>query len=291
MAKNVSFESIEPDFGSSFTIRKFDDSHQNSNPKWHSHPELELVYIREGSGKRHIGKKLEQYTDGDLILLGPNLPHFGFTERFASNKFEVVLHFRQDFLGKIFFKAIELVAIQRLIQASYNGLSYFGNVKDQVGEKLESMFYMTPFEKLIELIKILNLLANTREVINLNAQDMITPIKSMNTERLDTIFNHVRENFQEEITLEVVSSLVHMTVPSFCRFFKSHTSKTFIGFVQQYRITHACKLLVESELSVTDIAFESGFNNFSHFNKVFRKVTNKSPSDYRKEVLLNIARR
>ncbi len=291
MAKSFALEKIPQDFGSSFSIRKFDDSQQNSTPKWHSHTELELVYIREGSGKRHVGKKLEQYTDGDLLLLGPNLPHYGFTERFGTNKFEIVLHFRQDFLGETFFKSTELIVIQRLIQASYNGLSFFGNIKDQVGEKLESMFYMTPFEKLLELVKTLNLLANTREVVNLNAQDVLEPIKSMNTERLDLIFNHIRKNFQDEISLDEVSNLIHMTVPSFCRFFKSHTSKTFIGFLQKYRITHACELLIETELTITDIAFESGFNNFSHFNKVFKKYTKKSPSEYRKNVLLNIARR
>ena len=159
MAKNIAFEKIEKDFGSSFTIRKFDEEHKNSRPRWHSHPELELTYIRDGSGKRHVGTHLSQYDDGDLILLGPNLPHYGFTDRFAKDKFEVVLHFKYDFLGQDLFKTVEFENIRKLLEASKNGLSFYGNVKEDIGERLESIFYMTPFEKVIEVLKILNILS------------------------------------------------------------------------------------------------------------------------------------
>jgi AraC-like DNA-binding protein len=276
-------EHIEPSYGNSFTLNKFEPGiSDNSAPKWHFHPEVELVFIKEGSGKRHIGNHISQYYNGDLIMVGPNLPHYGFTDRFSGTKTEIVLQFKEDFLGNAFFDKIELQVINRLIEKSKSGLSFSGNAKTEVGERLESLFYMNHFEKLIELLKILFILANTREVEVLNATGIILETTTAKASRLDEIFSYVRKEFQNEITLEEVADQANMTVPSFCRFFKTNTGKTFISFLNEFRITHACKLLAETELSVTNICFESGFNNFSHFTKIFKRVTNMSPSEYRK---------
>jgi AraC-like DNA-binding protein len=282
--KNQPFlEHIEPSYGSSFTILKFEaGTAENSIPKWHFHPELEIVFIKEGSGKRHIGNHISQYYNGDLIVVGPNLPHYGFTDRFSGSKTEIILQLKEDFLGKDFFSKIEFQNIQRFIEKSKAGLSFSGNTKSEVGQRLESMFYMSNFEKLLELLKILHTLANSRELEVLNATGVVLETNSHKAGRLDTIFTHVRKQFQEEITLEEIAQLANMTVPSFCRFFKSNTGKTFIEFLNEFRITHACKLLSDTELSVTDICFECGFNNFSHFTKFFRRVTNMSPTEYRK---------
>jgi AraC-like DNA-binding protein len=282
--KNQPFlEHIEPSYGSSFTILKFEaGTTENSLPKWHFHPELEIVFIKEGSGKRHIGNHISQYYNGDLIVVGPNLPHYGFTDRFSGSKTEIILQLREDFLGKDFFSKIEFQNIQRFIEKSKAGLSFSGNTKTEVGQRLESMFYMSNFEKLLELLKILHTLANSRELEVLNATGVVLETNSHKAGRLDTIFTYVRKQFQEEITLEEIAQLANMTVPSFCRFFKNNTGKTFIEFLNEFRITHACKLLSDTELSVTEICFECGFNNFSHFTKFFKRVTNMSPSEYRK---------
>jgi AraC-like DNA-binding protein len=282
--KNQPFlEHIEPSYGSSFTILKFEaGTAENSIPKWHFHPELEIVFIKEGSGKRHIGNHISQYYNGDLIVVGPNLPHYGFTDRFSGSKTEIILQLREDFLGKDFFSKIEFQNIQRFVEKSKAGLSFSGNTKTEVGQRLESMFYMSNFEKLLELLKILHTLANSRELEVLNATGVVLETNSHKAGRLDTIFTYVRRRFQEEITLEEIAQLANMTVPSFCRFFKNNTGKTFIEFLNEFRITHACKLLSDTELSVTDICFECGFNNFSHFTKFFKRVTNMSPTEYRK---------
>jgi AraC-like DNA-binding protein len=282
--KNVPFlEHIEPSYGNSFTILKFEANNTvNSLPKWHFHPELEIVYIKEGSGKRHIGNHISQYFNGDLILVGPNLPHFGFTDRFSGTKTEIILQLKEDFLGKDFFEKVEFQVIHKLIEKSKSGLSFSGNTKTDVGQRLESMFYMSNFEKLLELLKIMHILANSREVEVLNASGVVLETTSNKATRLDKIFTYVRQEFQNEITLDEVSEMSNMTVPSFCRFFKSNTGKTFVEFVNEYRITHACKLLSDTELSVTEICYECGFNNFSHFTKFFKRVTSMSPTEYRK---------
>lgn len=282
-------EKIEPSFGNSFTLRKF-ESGQNNNtqPKWHFHPELEIVYIKGGSGKRHIGNHISQYYNGDLIMVGPNLPHYGFTDRFSGTKTEIILQLKEDFLGKDILDKIELGNISRLFDKSKSGLSFSGNTKDDIGQRLESLFYMNNFEKLIEVLKILNFMATSREVLVLNATGIVLETTHSRASQLDEIFTYVRNHFQEEISLAQISELANMTEPSFCRFFKKNTGKTFVEFVNEYRITHACKLLSDTELSITDICFEAGFNNFSHFNSYFKRVTGKSPSEYRKHLSLMV---
>ena len=280
---NPSLEHIEPSLGNSFRLMKFEaGTTENSIPKWHFHPELEIAYIKEGSGKRHIGNHISQYYNGDLIMVGANLPHFGFTDRFSGTKTEVIMQFRADFLGEDFIKKIEMVNIARLFERAKSGLSFTGNTKTEIGERFESMFYMNSFEKLLEVMNILNIMANSREVEILNAQGVMLESTTSTASKMDDIFKHVRTHFQDEITINHMSKISNMAEPSFCRFFKKNTGKTFIEFLNEFRITHACKLLAESDFSITDICYECGYNNFSHFNSYFKKITGKSPSEYRK---------
>jgi AraC-like DNA-binding protein len=289
MKQYPQLERIEPSFGNSFLIKKFDASQsQNMQPNWHFHPELEIVYIKEGSGKRHIGNHISQYYGGDLIMVGPNLPHYGFTDRFSGTKTEIVLQFREDFLGKELFEKIEMGGISRLFEKSKSGISFYGNTKEEVGQRMESLFYMNNFERVIELLKILNIMSISRELNVLNASGLVLETTHSRASQLDEIFTYVRNNFQEDIPLSKISEKANMTEPSFCRFFKKNTNKTFIEFLNEFRITHACKLLSDTDMSITDICFECGFNNFSHFNNFFKRVTGKSPSEYRKHLSLMV---
>jgi AraC-like DNA-binding protein len=284
-------ERIEPSFGSSFSLKKFEPGvADNILPKWHFHPELEIVFIKDGSGKRHIGNHISQYAGGDLIMVGPNLPHYGFTDRFSGTKTEIIIQFKEDFLGKDLLSTIEMASVSRLFEKSKSGLSFFGNVKDEVGSRMESLFYMTSFEKILELLKILHIMANSREVNVLNATGVVLETTHSRASQLDDIFAHVRNHFQDPISLTDISSIANMTEPAFCRFFKKNTGKTFVEFLNEYRVTYACKLLADSDMSITDICFECGFNNFSHFNSYFKRITSKSPSEYRKDLSLMVVR-
>lgn len=279
-----SLEKIEPNFGHSFALRKFEESKPNTQPFWHFHPELEIVYIKHGSGKRHIGNHISYYSGGDLIFLGPNLPHYGFTDRLTGNSTEIVVQMKEDFLGKDFFKLPEMQLIHQLFEKSKAGISFYGNTKDEVGARLLSLFYMNQFDKLTEFLKILQILANSKEYNILNAAGVTIIVQGQDTNRIDTIYKYVQMHFTESIQLEDIASEVNMTVPSFCRYFKKATGKTFTEFVNEFRIVHACKLLSEERHSISEVCFESGFNNFSHFNRLFKEKTNKSPNSYRKAV-------
>ena len=278
-------EKIEPLFGSSFSYRTYDKDHQNrKHTFWHYHPEIELVYVNRGSGKRQIGSHISYYRNGDLILIGSNLPHCGFTEGLTGNENETVIQIKPDFLGNQFFEIPEMKNITALFERAAMGIVYNGDSKKNIGQKMESLKNETPYQRLLGLLEILHLLESSKEYSVLNAQGFILETELQDNHRVNQIFNFVKEEFQRSISLEEVSKKVSMTVPAFCRYFKKITGKTFTQFVNEYRLAHAAKLLHEKQISITEICFESGFNNFSHFNKQFKKFTGKSPSVYRNEL-------
>ena len=283
--KNPTLERIVPGFGQSFSMKRFDEASINSVPFWHFHPELEIAYIASGNGKRHVGNHISYYKGGDLIFLGPNLPHYGFTDRFTGASSEIVIQLKYDFLGADLLNVPEMEAIAGLFERSKRGLVFHGNTKAEIGERLQDIFHMTNFERMIALLNILNQLAKSKEYSLLNASETSLIVDQKDSVRIDKVFKYVRKHFQDEnIPLEKVASLSNMTIPSFCRFFKKQTTKTFTQFVNEFRIVHATKLLSETNDPISSICYDCGFNNFSHFNRYFKKFTGKSPSQYRKEL-------
>lgn len=279
-------EKISPEFGSSFSVKQYFEStgdKQNHQPFWHFHPELELVFVNGGSGKRHIGNHLSYFNRGDLILIGSNLPHYGFTDRLTGNCAETVIQMRKDFLGSDFFQVPEMQAIGQLFERAKSGISFFGKTKKEIGKRLEQLPNNNPSKRLVEFLQVLHDLALSEEYRLLNAEGFTFEVQQQDNDRADIIYGYVRLHFQRPITLKEISEKVNMTAPSFCRFFKKLSAgKTFTQFVNEFRIIHACKLLVEETSSITEISFICGFNNFSHFSRSFRQVTGKSPSEYRK---------
>ncbi|MCH2083629.1 MAG: AraC family transcriptional regulator [Saprospiraceae bacterium] len=280
----ASLENIIPGFGSSFTLRKFTDIVYCRKPSWHFHPEYEIVYISNGRGKRHIGGHISFYEDGDLIFLGPNLPHFGFTEELNEEHVEYVIQLKEDFLGKDFLQKPEMKAIKQLLERSKNGISFSSSTKKLVGKELSSMYKADPFGRLIHLLSILQIMALTEDYQTLNANGLSFEVNGQDQERMEIIYQLVESNFQQQIPLEQVAKEINMTVPAFCRYFKKLTSKTFTRFVNEFRIAHASQMLADEHLSIANVSYESGFNNLSHFNKQFKIITGLSPREYRKNL-------
>lgn len=277
------FEAVKPNIGSSFTSLKFLRNENIKSHVWHYHPEIELIFVCGGSGKRQIGSNISYFSDGDLVLIGSNLPHCGMTNENTNNDYEMVIQFKPDFLGEHFFGLPEMQRISALLEKSKAGIVFSENIKKEIGEKLVEMHESSSLEKLVKFLEILDTLASTSDYRILNAGKYYLQTQVEDNERINLIFNYVKDHFKEQITLEQVADLANMRVPSFCRYFKKITNKTFTQFVNEYRITHSLKLLAEQPLSITEVCFESGFNNFSYFNKTFKEYTQKSPSQYRKE--------
>jgi len=278
------FEIIEPSFGSSFYFRKYVESANLKADVWHYHPEIELVYVNGGSGKRQIGSHISYYTDGDLILIGSNLPHCGFTDADTANTNETVIQMKPDFLGETFFEIPETKSISTLFNLAKVGIAFVGETKRSIGIKIEAMEKQSHFDRLMSLIGILSELEQSQDYLVLNAEGFSMELQVQDNERINLVFNYVQDHFRDLITLEEVSGLVSMTIPSFCRYFKKITNKTFTKFVNDYRLVHASKLLAEKPISISEICFESGFNNLSYFNKSFKEFSGRSASQYRQEL-------
>lgn len=278
------FEAIKPSFGNSFTYQKFEANKLNKSHIWHYHPELELVFVNGGSGKRQVGSHVSYYTSGELILIGSNLPHCGLTDNLTGNLSETVVQMKMDFLGNDFFDIPEMEKIRGLLELAKSGISFGGRTKRKLGEKMEVLEYQHDFQKLLSILNILNELAKSEDFTLLNAEGFSLKTEIKDNDRINIVFNYVQNNFKEDITLDEIASIANMTVPSFCRYFKKVTNKTFTQFVNECRLVHASKLLAEKPISITDVCFESGFNNFSHFNKSFKAFTGQNPSEYRNQL-------
>tara|TARA_R110002050_G_scaffold117861_1_gene234860 strand:- start:4798 stop:5685 length:888 start_codon:yes stop_codon:yes gene_type:complete len=283
-SRKPAFEKVSAAFGTSFNVKFYNDpSPQEKPPFWHFHPEVELVYVKGGKGMRHIGHHLSYYQEGDLVMIGSMLPHAGFTDRLTGNESETVIQFKPDCFGPEFFQLAEMHNIRQLLELSKSGISFKGETKVKVGALMEALVTKDKFSKVLDLLKVLNDLAQSEEYELLNAAGYVFEVEHSDNDRINVIYDYVQKHFQQSISLEEISDIANMTVPSFCRYFKKISGKTFTHFVNEIRIMHACKLLSEEQQSVSEVSFESGFNNFSHFNRQFKEITQKSPSEYRKQ--------
>ena len=288
--RKPTLEKISPDFGSSIFIKSHKSQLSDDNQRfWHFHPELELVYVNKGQGKRHIGSHLSYFNNSQLLLLGSNLPHNGFTDRLTQRGTETLIQFKPDFLGVDFFKIPEMSVIGKLFERANKGILFKVPTKELVGPKILQLEDHSGFERISLFLEILNDLAQSQDYELLNADGFSFETEPQDSEKIDKVYKYVNANFTSHISLDDIAEVVSMTVPAFCRYFKRVTNKTFTELVNEYRIVHATKLLSESNLSITDICFECGFNNFSHFNKLFKKFTGKSASKYRGEMKLMLS--
>ena len=282
--KKPTLEKITPDFGSSLLLKKHVEFLKTNTPFWHFHPEIELVYVNKGKGKRHIGNHISYFNNSQLVLIGSNLPHIGYLDRLTTNGSETLIQFRPDFLGKDFFKIPEMLAIDALFERAKKGIRFNIEIKQRIGAKIERLVDLEGANRITSFIEILNDLATTDDYTLLNANGYAFESSHQDSNKIEVVYKHINENFKDHISLDEISDLVSMTVPAFCRYFKKSTGKTFTKLVNEYRVVHATKLLAESTMSIADISFECGFNNFSHFNKLFKEFTGKSASVYRSEL-------
>lgn len=286
--KKPAFRKLTPSFGSSILLKQHIDVVDKNGAYWHFHPELELIYINKGQGKTHIGNHLSYFNNSQLILIGSNLPHNGFTDRLTANGTETTVQFKSNFLGDDFLLVPEMAAIVSLFERAKQGIRFKMETKQVIGPKIDKLLQHTGLKRVLKFLDILNYLATTDDYSLLNADGFAFVTEPQDSAKIDIIFKYVNKNFQNHISLDEIADEVSMTVPAFCRYFKKATGKTFTQLVNECRVVHATKLLNESQKSIADICFECGFNNFSHFNKQFNEITGKSASNYRKEIKLII---
>ncbi|HLT07304.1 MAG TPA: AraC family transcriptional regulator [Cyclobacteriaceae bacterium] len=275
----------------SFSIRH--DIVPNFGTLWHYHPELELHYTIKGEGVKFIGDNVSNFSGGDMILLGENLPHtWHCRESYfqAGSDLEaeaLVLHFHPHCLGKDFMHLPEAYLLPHLFEQAKKGLTIGGESKSKIADLLYRMLEAKNLERLLLFLSILDVLIKSENLETIaSAYAFHHPTNAKERERLERVFAYVLSNYRREITLEEVASLAHMSVTSFCRYFKGMTHKTFSGFLIEVRVSHVCRALIENKLPTEVICFECGFNNVSNFYRQFKKVTGMTPFEYKKKYLL-----
>ncbi|MEL7530343.1 MAG: AraC family transcriptional regulator [Bacteroidota bacterium] len=273
-------EKIFPNAGSSFAFRVFNYPAACVNPYWHLHPEYELVYIKQGRGKRQVGQHYSEFEDGELIFLGPDLPHLAFSETDAAQNLEIVIQLKADFLGGDLWQAPEFAAVRTLLQRSEQGLTFGEAVKKEIGTILESMQSESPMQRLLSLLDILDRLARSDDFLLLNARSPAVQVQASDYHRINRVYEYVEQHFRETIRLETIADQLHLTETAFCRLFKKVTHKTFVQYLNEYRIAHACRLLEEGKQSITEVAYASGFSHISHFNRLFKRIHQQTPREY-----------
>jgi len=255
--------------------------------EWHFHPEIELVYINDGTGTQFIGDNIQQFNTGDMVLVGSNLPHLWLCDEkyfVKANKLKVtstVIHFMPDMLGNSFFKLPENKEIDKLLEKARMGLHIYRQTNALILEKMQALLLAQSSEKIILLLQILHILAHSKELSPIVSKNYQLLIPQKESERINIIYQHVFNQFKHPVKLEEVAALIHMSPNSFCRYFKTRTRKTFSSFLLEVRINHACKLLTETDLTISEICYKCGFNNFSNFNRHFKKETGYTPLQYK----------
>ena len=277
------FEKIVPDYESSFTLLHIDIPISSVPWHYHYHPEIELVNVIKGSGKRHVGNHLSFFENGDLVLIGSNLPHAGFGNGAVGKHEEIVLQFNYNFLQESTQNWPEIKGFDHLFRLASQGIHFYGDTEKQVKFLLKKMLKAEPFPRLILFFEVFNILAKSNEYLLLNEADIKYNFQKKDEIRIKKVIEFVNKNYQKNIEFSVVAELANMTIPSFSAYFKKIMSVNFTEFLNEFRVNQACKALFAGK-SVTDASFESGFNNVTYFIKVFKAVKGDSPLVYQKKI-------
>jgi AraC-like DNA-binding protein len=257
------------------------------DPNWHFHPEYQLFCVVEGAGTRFVGDTIKPFLPGDLVMLGPDLPHLWRSDpprgpEEAETARGIVVYFREDFLGRDFFEKQEMVRLRQLFEKAGRGLEVRGRTREVVTRKMHEL----PTWRVSAgcwparhppRAGLFRMSTNTSP-----AWATSTAFKPSETERMRKVHEYVMGTSGGRFSLEQVAALTNMAPSAFCRYFKARANKTFSGFVSEVRIGHACRLLIEGDLSVSQVAYACGFKTISNFNRQFKAIVHENPLRYQR---------
>lgn len=253
---------------------------------WHFHNEYEILYVIEGTGTSFVADNVEQFESGDLAMLGSNLPHFWRSdEKYHMPESQekinyIVIQFSGDLIRESFFEYPEFHVIQELFQRSSRGIRFLPSFAAKAGKVVLKIVQSSGFDRVILLLKLLHELAKTNQYRLLAGELYQQQNHDFTDDRLTKVLHFLTTQYQQKIELEKVAEIAHLHPSAFCRYFKEKTGKSLSEYVTDLRISYACKLIIEGKLSVSQVCFESGFNNLSNFNRTFKRQTNMTPTKY-----------
>lgn len=282
---------VLPNPNHSFSIRQ--DIVPYFYNRWHFHPEVELLHVQKGTGIQFMGDAIQQFKKDDVILVGSNLPHFWrcddvyFQKNSRLKAIATVAHFKEDFWGADFLDLAENKKIKTLFIKARRGISITGVTKTYVIDKLQQMLKAQDADRIILLLQLLNKIAQSKNYKVISSSGFEPELEGKATERINAVYTYSLAHFKEKINLKKIAEVSNISPNSFCRYFKLHTRKTYSSFLLELRVGYASKLLIENKLNITQVCYESGFNNITNFYKSFKRITAKTPLEYQKLYVKN----
>lgn len=267
----------------SFLVRK--DTGAPVYSMWHQHAEIELFLIRDGQGGMMIGDR-EIPIDGScqMLILGSNLPHtMSYGNQAHGREVEaVVVHLVPSVFGA-FYDLPEMAPIRNLLKNAERGILIKGDTLLKMEKQMFALFDDEPPQSMLRLLQLLLSIALSQDYEYIASQGYAsTHNRETDSSRMSKIYNYVLENYHRDISVQEVADIIHFAKGSFCRYFKQRTGKTFMDFLIEVRIGNACKLLMEDEMNINEIAYACGYNNISNFFHQFKALKGCSPSRYQK---------
>jgi AraC-like DNA-binding protein len=251
----------------------------------HYHEEFELNFIENAKGaRRMVGDHMQDIDDLELVLVGPNLQHAWFTHH-AENKqiHEITIQFHKDLFDDRLLRRNQLNFIRMMLEKSLKGILFSRETIQILMPRIKSLPQKHGFDSVLELLSILHDLSTSRNMITLSDTSFNNETYSYNSRRIETTFEYMKQNFDKPLTLGDVAKLANMSEASFSRFFKQRTGINFIDSLNEIRLGHASRLLIDTTQSIAEVAYNCGFNNISNFNRIFKKKKNTTPKDFREE--------
>ncbi|HUT43085.1 MAG TPA: AraC family transcriptional regulator [Desulfobacterales bacterium] len=282
------FEKIIVKEDESFFIGIFQDNLEKST--WHYHNNFEISFITEGSGKRIVGDSIEEFQPGDLAFIGRNLPHVWITDketRIPSNRtLEMVfLQFTLNVLSSQLLVLPEFNHVKRALDLSERGIQIIGDTLNEVSEIMLQLPYLKSFERMLHFFALMDIIGKSETNVQLASKEYLKIRFTSGNKRIAAIHEYLMNNYREDVNLKKLAGLVNMAEGSLCRFFKMNMGITIFEYLNKIKTEFACKLLMDHDLSIVKVCLDSGFNNLSHFNKQFKRITGVPPSDYRKRFI------
>jgi AraC-like DNA-binding protein len=259
---------------------------ESYNAAWHFHPEFQITLVIKSHGHRLVGDNIAPLHPGDLVLVGSDLPHVWQQEETHRNDpshavHAVIVRFLETFAGKDFLEIPEMKPVRRLLKRSARGLDVTGSTRDLVAGKMRQLSQSTGLERIAGLLSILETLAQSKELRPIASAGFVPVLDAFDQERMQRVCAYINTHLTEPIARAQISREAHLSEGACSRFFKLRTGKTLPQYINELRVGRACRLLVERELKITDIALECGFANLANFNRRFLEITGFTPRDYR----------
>ena len=277
------------DASSDFSFIARTDERPYLYDKWHFHPELELSYITQSTGMRFVGDNIEPFNEGDLVLIGSNLPHVWknsaiyFEPDSELRACAKVVQFLPDCFGNDFLNLKEMENIKALFEKAKRGLRVTGTTREKAVKLLTQLVEKEKgIGRITLLLQILETIAESNEVVFLSSENFLYSYHGFEAAKINGVYEFTLTHYNQKIMIEEVATIANMSVSNFCKYFKNRTQKTYIQFLTDIRISFACHLLIENKKSIQHIATDCGFNNISNFNRSFRLVKKQNPLEYRK---------